>query len=93
MNFQNYWNHGTIENKSPQGTLNRDKIDNWVRLTQAFVEAAFNFKGVVARQDDTVRTYTTKNMLDDLRGKGVITLPVKKFYMRRYKELNNEICR
>jgi hypothetical protein len=62
-------------------------------MTQAFVEAAFEHRGVVAREEDTVQTYTTKNMLDDLRGKGVITLPVKKFYMRRYKELNNEICR
>ena len=92
-NFQNYWEHGTVENRSHQGTLNREKVENWVRLTQAFVEAAFEHRGVVARADDTVQTYTTKNMLDDLRGKGVITLPVKKFYMRRYKELNNEICR
>ena len=92
-NFQNYWEHGTVENRSHQGTLSRTKVENWVRLTQAFVEAAFEHRGVVAREDDTVQTYTTKNMLDDLRGKGVITLPLKKFYMKRYKELNNEICR
>ena len=54
---------------------------------------AFDFRGATIRQGDTTATYTTKNMLDDMRAKNVITLPVKKFYMRRFKELNNAVCR
>lgn len=92
-NFQNYWRHGTVENRAHQGTLNVAKVENWVRLTQAIVACAFESRGQVAHADDTTSTYTTKDMLDDLRGKKYITLPVKKFYMNRYKELNNAVCR
>lgn len=92
-NFQNYWRQGTVENRAHQGTLNPEKVENWVRLTQGFVACAFDFRGATIRQGDTTATYTTKNMLDDMRAKNVITLPVKKFYMRRFKELNNAVCR
>jgi len=92
-NFQNYWRQGTVENRAHQGTINPEKVENWVRLTQGFVACAFDYRGTTIREDDTTETYTTKNMLDDMRAKNVITLPVKKFYMRRFKELNNAICR
>ena len=92
-NFQNYWRQGTVENRAHQGTLNPEKVENWVRLTQGFVACAFDYRGTTIREEDTTETYTTKNMLDDMRAKNVITLPVKKFYMRRFKELNNAVCR
>jgi hypothetical protein len=90
-NFQNYWQHGTVENRAHQGTLNAAKVENWLRLTQAFVEYAFEKRGTTVHRNDTTRTYETKNMLDDLRNKKLITLQTKKFYMKRYKELNNAI--
>jgi len=92
-NFQNYWRHGSVENRAHQGTLNPEKVENWVRLTQGFVACAFDFRGVTVHRDDVTSTYTTKNLLDELRKKKVISLEVKKFYMKRNKELNNAICR
>jgi hypothetical protein len=92
-NFQNYWRQGTVENRAHQGTISPEKVENWVRLTQGFVETAFAFRGTTVHREDDTRTYTTKNMLDEMRKKNVITLAVKKFYMRRFKELNNAVCR
>ncbi|NPV52245.1 MAG: amidoligase family protein [Firmicutes bacterium] len=40
LNLQAYLRHGTIEIRHHQGTVNADKIINWIRLTQAIVEAA-----------------------------------------------------
>ena len=92
-NFQNYWRHGSVENRAHSGTTNPIKVDHWVRLTQAMIAAAFDFRGATIREGDTCGTYTAKNMLDELRGKGLIELSTKKFYMRRYKELNDAVCR
>jgi hypothetical protein len=90
-NFQNYYAHGSFENRAHSGTLDCDKIENWVRLSQGMVEAAFTFKGSTIYPQDTTRTYTTKHMLDAFAKKGVITKDVKKFYKKRFMDLNTKI--
>ena len=88
-NFKNYWRHGSIENRAHSGTLNKWKIDSWVRLTQGMVHVALNNRGETVRQNDTTKTYTTKAFLDNLYKKGGIDRSVKKFYKTRFMELNS----
>tara|TARA_Y100001937_G_scaffold30774_2_gene44175 strand:+ start:5670 stop:6578 length:909 start_codon:yes stop_codon:yes gene_type:complete len=90
-NFQNYIVHGSFENRAHSGTLDTAKIENWVRLSQGMVEAAFTFKGSTIYPDDTTRTYTSKHMLDALAKKGVITKDIKAFYKKRFMDLNTKI--
>lgn len=42
LNFESYRQHGTVEFRQHQGTLNFKKIANWVMLTQAMVERSIN---------------------------------------------------
>jgi len=87
-NFQNYWRQGSVENRAHQGTLDAEKVENWVRLTQGIVARAFDMRGCGAHRGDTTSTYTVKHLLNDLCGKGFITKTTKKFYRKREKELN-----
>lgn len=89
-NFQNYWRQGTIENRAHSGTLSAWKVDNWVRLTQGIVHVAINSRGETIRRGDTTETYTTKTFLDNLYKKKGIDRVTKKFYIKRFKELNTD---
>ena len=40
LNLQSYVTHGTVEFRQHQGTVEFEKISNWVKLTQAMVERA-----------------------------------------------------
>jgi hypothetical protein len=40
LNLQSYVTHGTVEFRQHQGTINAEKIINWVKLTQGIVERA-----------------------------------------------------
>ncbi len=40
LNIESFVTHGTIEFRQHQGTVNADKIINWIKLTQAIVERA-----------------------------------------------------
>lgn len=40
LNIESFVTHGTIEFRQHQGTLNADKIINWIKLTQGIVERA-----------------------------------------------------
>lgn len=86
-NFQNYWRHGSVENRAHQGTLNAEKVCNWVRLTQAIVESAFDFRGTIIKKDDTTKTYDAKDMLTDLVTKGLLSNRLKAYYLTRRDEL------
>lgn len=92
-NFKNYWQHGSVENRAHSGTLSSKKVDNWVRLTQGMVCVAMDNRGETIRQGDTTETYTTKQFLDNLYKKKGIDRVTKNFYIKRYEELNNAICR
>ncbi len=87
-NFQNYWGQGTIENRAHSGTLSAWKVDNWVRLTMGIIEVAINSRGETIREGDTTQTYTVKTFLDNLYKKKGIDRATKKFYVKRFKEIN-----
>ena len=93
LNTAHYWSQGTVEFRSHSGTVNKDKVDHWVRLTQAFVMTAQNCRGTNINASATTGTYRTKVMLADFYKKGFINKSTVRFYKARYKELNNEICR
>ena len=90
-NFQNYWRHGSVENRAHSGTLSATKVDHWVRLTQAMINVAIDNRGETIRKDDVTTTYTTKQFLDNLYKKKGIDRATKRYYTRRYEELNNAI--
>lgn len=86
-NFQNYWEHGSFENRAHQGTLNAEKIQKWVDLTQAIISSAFDHIGTRIKRDDIFTTYTTKDFLSDLVKKGLIDNPTKSYFLTRAEEL------
>lgn len=87
-NFRNFWQHGTFENRAHQGTLDVEKIENWVRFTQAIVERAFKKRAVTTREHDTTTTYGTEYLLKDLRNGKFISNVTAKFYKQRSIDLN-----
>lgn len=93
LNTAHYWSQGTVEFRSHSGTVNKDKVDHWVRLTQAFVMTAQNCRGTNINASADTSSYRTKVMLADFYKKGFIDKSTVRFYKARYKELNNEICR
>jgi len=42
LNFESYLRHGTIEFRHHSGSLNAEKVCNWVKFCQAFVETSNN---------------------------------------------------
>ena len=44
LNLQSYLTHGTVEFRQHQGTIEFEKISNWIQLTQGIVERAKNRK-------------------------------------------------
>ena len=87
-NFQNYWEHGSFENRAHQGTLNADKIEKWVQLTQAIISSAFDNIGTRIKREDEFRTYTSKDFLSDLVKKGLIDNPTKSYFLTRAETLS-----
>ena len=49
VNLQSYARHGTVEFRQHSGTVNADKIINWIKITQAVVTKA---KNVLAENKD-----------------------------------------
>jgi len=90
-NFRNYWQHGSVENRAHSGTLSATKVDYWVRLTQGMVCVAIDNRGETIRDLDNTNTYTTKQFLDNLYKKKGIDRATKKYYAKRYEELNNAV--
>lgn len=49
VNIQSFWRYGTVEFRHHSGSVNADKVANWVMLTQKLVEYA------AANQDTAIR--------------------------------------
>ena len=52
LNFNAYVRHGTIEFRQHSGTIEFEKIKNWVLFTRAMINAAFDIKIAVPRKND-----------------------------------------
>ncbi len=90
-NFKNYWSQGTVEFRAHQGTLNGEKIANWVFLTQAIINYALDSRGTIIKKDTTTKTYTRKDMLKELNKKGFISNKMTSYYLTRGEVLDNAI--
>jgi len=86
-NFQNYMNHGSVENRMHQGSLNAEKIANWVLLNQAMVNCAFDERGTRVLRTETFEDYTVDRMLKELVNRGYLTMAQKSYYMCRAEDL------
>ena len=87
-NFRNYMQHGSVENRMHQGSLNADKIEQWVLLNQAIVNCAFDKRGTRVLTTQDWNTYKLKDMLTELVGRGYLSLAQKSYFLTRADELN-----
>jgi hypothetical protein len=87
-NFKNYTQHGSVENRMHQGSLNADKIAEWVLLNQAIVNCAFDKRGTRVLKTQDWNTYKLKDMLSELVGRGYLTLAQKSYHLTRAEVLN-----
>lgn len=87
-NFRNYMHHGSVENRMHQGSLNANKIEQWVLLNQAIVNCAFDKRGTRVLSTQDWNSYKLKDMLTELVGRGYLTLAQKSYFLTRADELN-----
>lgn len=83
LNCEAYFRHRTIEFRSHQGTLNAEKIENWLRLLNFLIESAKGARSVAARKNDGK---TGAERIASLWHDGV-PAAVRKFFTKRAKEL------
>lgn len=55
LNTESYWRHGSVEFRQHGGTVDADKVVNWIKLTAAFVNVATYTKRVVAKGHDSFK--------------------------------------
>lgn len=92
LNLQSYITHGTVEFRQHQGTIDADKIINWIKLTQAMVQRAVDRpvrKGTAAADWETFKDYIFRNHAPNNRQTTFSedTKQLVKFYQKRIKEL------
>tara|TARA_A100000172_G_scaffold44424_2_gene27357 strand:- start:1979 stop:2773 length:795 start_codon:yes stop_codon:yes gene_type:complete len=87
-NFKNYTQHGSVENRMHQGSLNADKIEQWVLLNQAIVNCAFDKRGTRVLSTQDWNTYKLKDMLSELVTRGYMSLAQKSYHLTRAEVLN-----
>jgi len=87
-NFQSYWRHGTVEMRAHSGTLNRAKVEHWVRLVQGMVHYATVARCITSNDDATTSSYGHVNLLSSLTKFKYIPAATSRFYRKRHKELN-----
>lgn len=86
LNLKAFWRHGTVEFRQHSGTIDYDKIINWVIFTQLMVERS---KTTLIIGDSTeVNHNQLKNVLGR-RNKQEMA-PIFKYYRKRQKELAAE---
>ena len=91
-NFQNFWRHGTFENRAHSGTCNADKVEHWVRLTMGLILKAKSHQVVPVhhgRLDDDRNN--SKTLLAMLARSGFISSQTKRFMNKRAKDLRNAV--
>jgi hypothetical protein len=91
LNLHSFATHGTVEFRQHQGTIDADKIINWIKLTQAMVQRAVDRpvrKGTAADWG-TFKDYIFRNHAPNNRQTTFSedTKQLVKFYQKRIKEL------
>jgi len=71
-----------------QGSLNADKIEQWVLLNQAIVNCAFDKRGTRVLSTQDWNTYKLKDMLSELVTRGYMSLAQKSYHLTRAEVLN-----
>jgi len=88
LNVQSFFKYQTIEFRQHGGSLNGNKIANWIRLTQQVVE-----KAKVARKVNPIKGETTlksqHRMYQRMKKELGIDEELNKELLKRMKELNN----
>tara|TARA_R100000655_G_scaffold40580_2_gene76347 strand:+ start:31518 stop:32321 length:804 start_codon:yes stop_codon:yes gene_type:complete len=86
-NFQNYMNHGSVENRMHQGSLNVEKITNWILLNQAMVNCAFDERGTRVLRTESWEDYSLNRMLKELVVRGYLNNSQKSYFLDRAEAL------
>lgn len=89
VNAQSYLRYGTIEFRQHSGTVDFDKIYNWILLTQRIVERAKEGKVQYTYKESTVKLLTLQKMLGIIGSSGADEqiAAVNTFYIKRAAQL------
>lgn len=89
VNAQSYLRHGTIEFRQHSGTVDFDKIYNWVLFTQRIVERAKEGAVQYTYKESTVKLLTLQKMLGIIGSSGASEQfqQVNSYYVNRAKQL------
>lgn len=89
LNFQSYVKYGTIEFRQHSGTIDFEKMYNWILLTQRIVERAKERNVTYSYKESSVPVLTFQKMLGIINSVGADEEIAKMntFYLKRMKEL------
>ena len=88
VNFQSYVKYGTIEFRQHSGTIEFEKMYNWILLTQQMVEAGKTpVQKTYNEKTDTIQSLRNKLGLISALGADEEIVQMLKWYRRRAKQL------
>jgi len=89
LNLQSFFRSGTVEFRHHAGTVDADKVENYIRLTAGMVSEAANHVAIKAFDKDTTSKDALEMMLAGMTRRGSINKAIAKFYKDRAKKLEN----
>ena len=90
LNLQSFFRSGTVEFRNHAGTIDADKVENYIRLTAGMVTEAKNHVAIKPFEKDTTAKEGLEMMLAGMTRRGSINAQIAKFYKERAKKM--EIC-
>tara|TARA_R100001443_G_scaffold56141_2_gene67201 strand:- start:43 stop:984 length:942 start_codon:yes stop_codon:yes gene_type:complete len=94
LNLQSFWKHGTIEFRQHSGTVDMEKIINWLKVCMAMVECGDAKRAIRLNNNPFEKlndnNYDVKTFFNGLsKGSDLINTKLRLFYNRRVKSLEN----
>lgn len=89
LNIQSYWRYGTVEFRQHSGTIDAEKIINWVILTQGMVERSLHTVSVQTNRTDVNFPQLKKVITRKLEDKAFMNQTFK-FFSKRQKHFNGQ---
>ena len=84
LNLQSFTRHGTIEFRQHSGTIEYDKIESWIVLTNMMVERSMSQVTYKYNPDrDTFYDFSRRICLYEQAGADGLAVKVRKFYQQR----------